>query len=288
MTGYGKAQTNTEGIKYTVEIRSVNGKTADIGLKTSQIPRESEPAVRQRLAERLQRGSIDLFITTEQNEEQLDNVFNGPLILRYYHELQSIFQAEQRTVSDEALIATVLRMPEVRDTRKKEMAPETWEALQNCIDQAATELIAFRVREGERLGTELLSHVALIEAYLTQAESLDHERIELVRKHLDDRLAQLSDDVKVDENRLEQELIYYLEKLDITEERVRLRQHCTYFRETLQTEPYAGRKLGFIAQEMGREINTLGSKATHAGMQQYVVKMKDELEKIKEQVLNVL
>lgn len=288
MTGYGKAQASFSGKKYTVEIRSVNGKTADIGFKTSQIPREFEYELRQDLIKKLQRGNIDLFISADQEEEVLENAFNVPLIKQYFKELQAIFQEMHQDVSSTDLAAALLRMPEVREVQKKEIEVPVWEELKKCIFQAVDNLDEFRLREGERLGQDLLSHINNIECYLTKAEELDPVRIVAVRKRLEDKLAGLRDDIPVDQNRLEQELIYYLEKADISEERVRLRQHCTYFKQTIGQEEFAGRKLAFISQEMGREINTLGSKAAHAGMQKYVVMMKDELEKIKEQVLNVL
>lgn len=288
MTGYGKAQVSFEGKKYTVEIRSVNGKTADIGFKTSQVPREAEPELRQRLAARLQRGNIDLFITPEQEDNGVESYFNTELIKRYFVELQTVFTGMGQDVTASDIAGALLRMPEVREVRKKDPDPREWEQLSDCIDKAADDLDAFRIREGARLGQVLLAHTDLIEEYLHMAEQLDPERSATVRKKLDERLSGLDSEISIDKNRLEQELIYYLEKADITEERVRLQQHCRYFRQTLAQEEFAGRKLGFIAQEMGREINTLGSKAGHAGMQQYVVMMKDELEKIKEQVLNVL
>jgi len=288
MTGYGKAETSFSGKKYTVEIRSVNGKTADIGFKTSQIPKEYEYDLRQSLIKRLQRGNIDLFISFDQEEEILENTFNVSLIRQYFQELQTIFRDMEQEVSSTDLAAALLRMPEVREVQKKELDPQVWDSLKTCIYEAAENLDEFRKREGERLGEDLLSHIDNIETYLEKAEALDPERIVAVRKRLEDKLAGLSDEISIDKNRLEQELIYYLEKADISEERVRLRQHCNYFKQTLQEEEFAGRKLAFISQEMGREINTLGSKAAHAGMQQYVVMMKDELEKIKEQVLNVL
>lgn len=288
MTGYGKAQASFSGKKYTVEIRSVNGKTADIGFKTSQIPREFEYELRQDLIKKLQRGNIDLFISADQEEEVLENAFNVSLIKQYFKELQAIFQDMHQDVSSSDLAAALLRMPEVREVQKKEIEVPVWEELKKCIFQAVDNLDEFRLREGERLGQDLLSHINNIECYLTKAEELDPVRIVAVRKRLEDKLAGLRDDIPVDQNRLEQELIYYLEKADISEERVRLRQHCTYFKQTIGQEEFAGRKLAFISQEMGREINTLGSKAAHAGMQKYVVMMKDELEKIKEQVLNVL
>ncbi|MDD2289618.1 MAG: YicC family protein [Bacteroidales bacterium] len=288
MTGYGKAEVSFSGQKYTVEIRSVNGKTADIGFKTSQIPREYEHDLRKNLINKLQRGNIDMFIGVDQEVVELGKTFNVELIRQYYKELQDIFKEIAQEVNPTELAAALLRMPEVREVQKKEMDAGEWKILEACIYQAADNLDEFRCREGERLGQDLLSHLENIENYLHIVETLDPGRMESIRKRLDDKLSGLGEDVSIDQNRLEQELIYYLEKTDISEERVRLSQHCTYFRQTMDQEEYAGRKLNFIAQEMGREINTLGSKAAHAGMQQYVVMMKDELEKIKEQVLNVL
>ncbi len=170
----------------------------------------------------------------------------------------------EQEVSSTDLAAALLRMPEVREVQKKELDPQVWDSLKACIYEAAENLDEFRKREGERLGEDLLSHIDNIETYLEKAEALDPERIVTIRKRLEDKLAGLSDEISIDKNRLEQELIYYLEKADISEERVRLRQHCNYFRQTLQEEEFAGRKLAFISQEMGREINTLGSKAAHA------------------------
>lgn len=288
MTGYGKAETSIAGKKYTVEIRSVNGKTADVGFKTSQIPREHEHALRKRLIDKLQRGNIDLFISTQQEQEVPECTFNAHLIKKYFSDLQAIFQELEQEVRASDLTAALLRMPEIREVQKRELDPEEWDKLVDTIFKAADNVDEFRLKEGEQLGKDLLSHLNMIELYTTQIEELDEGRIAVVRKRLEDKIADMGNDVTVDQNRLEQELIYYLEKADINEERVRLKQHCAYFRQTLEDEKYAGRKLNFISQEMGREINTLGSKAFHAQIQQLVVKMKDELEKIKEQVLNVL
>jgi uncharacterized protein (TIGR00255 family) len=212
----------------------------------------------------LQRGNIDLFISFDQEEEVLENTFNVSLIRQYFQELQTIFRDMEQEVSSTDLAAALLRMPEVREVQKKELDPQVWDSLKACIYEAAENLDEFRKREGERLGEDLLSHIDNIETYLEKAEALDPERIVTIRKRLEDKLAGLSDEISIDKNRLEQELIYYLEKADISEERVRLRQHCNYFRQTLQEEEFAGRKLAFISQEMGREINTLGSKAAHA------------------------
>lgn len=290
MTGYGKAETSIAGKKYTVEIRSVNGKTADVGFKTSQIPREHEHALRKRLIDKLQRGNIDLFISIQQDQEQEvhESTFNAHLIKKYFSDLQAIFQELEQEVRASDLTAALLRMPEIREVQKRELDPEEWDKLVDTIFKAADNVDEFRLKEGEQLGKDLLSHLNMIELYTKKIEELDPGRIAVVRKRLEDKIADMGNDVTVDQNRLEQELIYYLEKADINEERVRLKQHCAYFRQTLEDEKYAGRKLNFISQEMGREINTLGSKAFHAQIQQLVVKMKDELEKIKEQVLNVL
>lgn len=290
MTGYGKAETSIAGKKYTVEIRSVNGKTADVGFKTSQIPREHEHVLRKQLIDKLQRGNIDLFISIQQDQEQEvhESTFNAHLIKKYFSDLQAIFQELEQEVRASDLTAALLRMPEIREVQKRELDPEEWGKLVDTIFKAADNLDEFRLKEGEQLGKDLLSHLNMIELYTKKIEELDPGRIAVVRKRLEDKIADMGNDVTVDQNRLEQELIYYLEKADINEERVRLKQHCAYFRHTLEDEKYAGRKLNFISQEMGREINTLGSKAFHAQIQQLVVKMKDELEKIKEQVLNVL
>lgn len=286
MTGYGKAECNTEIGKITVEIRSVNGKSADINLKTQLIPREYEHEVRQMLSKILVRGSIDLFATLESNREVSGKSINKDMFTAYYNQIREINHSLSSPLSETDLLSTILRMPDVIDNQKT--APETdiWISLKGCIQEAALSMNSFRKTEGEKLSEELKSRVSLILENLTRAEQFDAERAELVRARLMSKL----DDVKgsVDLNRFEQEIIYYLEKLDITEEKVRLRQHCAYFIDTLENEEFPGKKLAFIAQEMGREINTLGSKANHAEMQRKVVMMKDDLEKIKEQSLNVL
>lgn len=286
MTGYGKAECNTEIGKITVEIRSVNGKSADINLKTQLIPREYEHEVRQMLSKILVRGSIDLFATLESNREVTGKSINRELFTAYYNQIRSINQSLPVPLSEADLLSSILRMPDVIDNQKSSPEADIWSSLRECIIEAANSMNNFRKTEGEKLGEELKNRVSLILENLSQAEQFDAERSEVVRTRLMSKL----EDVKgaVDLNRFEQEIIYYLEKLDITEEKVRLRQHCAYFVETLEKEEFPGKKLAFIAQEMGREINTLGSKANHAEMQRKVVMMKDDLEKIKEQSLNIL
>ncbi|PKP41242.1 MAG: YicC family protein [Bacteroidetes bacterium HGW-Bacteroidetes-10] len=286
MTGYGKAECTTETGKITVEIRSVNGKNADIGLKTQLIPRENEHEVRQLISKILVRGSIDLFANLESTRESTGKSINKDLFTAYYNQIRDINKSLPESLSEADLLSIILRMPDVIESQKSSPDTDIWESLKACITDAANALNDFRSAEGKKLGEELKKRVALILENLTQAEQFDEERAQLVRTRLQSKLEEVKG--SVDFNRFEQEIIYYLEKLDITEEKVRLRQHCSYFLETLDKEDFPGKKLAFIAQEMGREINTLGSKANHAEMQRKVVMMKDELEKIKEQTLNVL
>lgn len=287
MTGYGKAECLLGQDKYLVEIRSVNGKNADINLKTPLIPRDKEIEVRKYIAEQLGRGSIDLFVTVEHAEGAGAKQINGAILLSYYEQLQ---QAVEGTVLDfcepDTLLPAILRLPDVLETRSTEISEEDWKTLFAAIRQAVAALDAFRCKEGVSLRNDVIAQVDKIENYLPDVERYERERVPAIRERMEARMKELA--LQPDANRLEQEMIFWLEKLDINEEKVRLRQHCRYFRETVESEPMPGRKLGFIAQEMGREINTLGSKANHAQIQQIVVKMKDELEKIKEQTLNIL
>ena len=291
MTGYGKSEAIIEGSKYTVEIRSLNGKNADITLKTSLIPREKELEVRQMLTSTLNRGTIDLFINVEKDGAAGAATINRDVMKAY---LTQICDALDGTPWKDAskseysapVLASVLRMPEVLETSKTELTGQNWELLYGAIKEAAARLDEFRTTEGATLRRDILSKVDMIESCIPQVEKYEKERIDAVRSRIDARLEELK--VKVDQNRLEQEIILYIDKLDINEEKVRLAQHCRYFRETADGDPFPGKKLGFIAQEMGREINTLGSKANHAEIQKIVVMMKAELEKIKEQSMNVL
>ena len=292
MTGYGKAEATINNCKYTVEIRSLNGKSADISLKTSLIPRDKELLVRQFLTAQLNRGTIDLYINAEKMPgseggarinkdvlngylEQMDHALRGS---KWHKAATGEFSAP--------IVAGVMRLPDVLDTQREELGEEDWEKLFNAIKIAAMRLDEFRETEGVTLKNDILDKVALIEDFVPQVEAYEDERVATVRARMTARLAELS--APVDEGRLEQEIIYYIDKFDINEEKVRLRQHCNYFRQTIDGDEYPGKKLGFIAQEMGREINTLGSKANHAEIQKIVVKMKAELEKIKEQSMNVL
>ena len=282
MTGYGKAECNLPGGKITIEIRSLNGKNADISIKSSLIPREKEMEIRQYIAKELQRGNIDLFATIEQNAAEQAKQINKEIFSSYLAQINELGTG----FSQDALLQTVLRLPDVIETRKQEMTDENWTSLETAIHQAVAALDEFRTKEGEILYKDVTGRVALIESFVEEVEKHEQERVQAVKERIHSRIAELG--INPDENRLEQEIVFYVEKLDINEEKVRLRQHCKYFMETINSEPYPGKKLGFIAQEMGREINTMGSKANHAQIQQWVVKMKDELEKIKEQSLNIL
>ena len=291
MTGYGKAEVLLEAGKVTVEIRSLNGKTADISLKTSLLPKDKEIAVRQKIAAELQRGNIDMFMSFEPNAAENAKKINMDLAMQYY---QQIFELSKKVGTSSLeinnpndLIATILRMPEVMDAKKQDViTDENWPAVEACINEAIANINAFRSQEGEVLYKDVTGNVAKIMEYSEQVETFEKERVEAIREKILSRFAELK--AEPDQSRLEQEMIFYIEKLDINEEKVRLRQHCRYFLETIENEAYPGKKLGFIAQEMGREINTTGSKANHTEIQKIVVKMKDELEKIKEQSLNIL
>ena len=291
MTGYGKAEVLLEAGKVTVEIRSLNGKTADISLKTSLLPKDKEIAVRKKIADELQRGNIDMFMTFEPNAAENAKKINMDLAVQYYQQIEELAKrvgtSSIQINNPNDLIATILRMPEVMDAKKQDViTDENWPLVEGCINEAIAAINAFRTQEGEVLHKDVTGNVAKIMEYSQQVETFEKERVEAIREKILARFAELK--AEPDQSRLEQEMIFYIEKLDINEEKVRLRQHCKYFLETIETDPYPGKKLGFIAQEMGREINTTGSKANHTEIQKIVVKMKDELEKIKEQSLNIL
>ena len=299
MTGYGKAEALLETGKITVEVRSLNGKTADISIKTSMLPKDKEMAVRQKIAAELTRGNIDFFVTFEPNAADSAKKINMDLAMEYYHQIRQlggmIKEANNSIIGTENLwtqgpndlLAMILRMPEVMDVKKQDVITEdNWPVVESCIDEALENINAFRSHEGEVLYKDVTEKVENIMAYSKQVEQYESERTEAIREKILNRFAELK--AEPDQSRLEQEMIFYIEKLDINEEKVRLRQHCRYFLDTIANEPNPGKKLGFIAQEMGREINTTGSKANHTEIQKIVVKMKDELEKIKEQSLNIL
>ncbi len=295
MTGYGKAVAEVSGGRLTVEIRSLNSKTADINIKSQLLPRDRDIEVRKMLADELVRGTIDVFLTFEPSAESSPHGVNADVFHAYW--TSAVKALDEETVFTKALLKgpgvgailanAVLRMPDVVEVKKADMlAPEDWPLVSRAFSDAVAELNAYRVREGAALYRDVTSRVQLILDLYKEVEALEGERIATVRERLQKNLEDLA--ARPDPARFEQELIFYLEKYDINEEKVRLRQHCKYFMETIDTEPCPGKKLGFIIQEMGREINTTGSKANHAGIQRLVVRMKDELEKIREQSMNIL
>lgn len=291
MTGYGKSEALLENGKLTVEFRSVNGKNADINIKTSLLPKDKEMGVRKKIADKLQRGTIDMFLTWEPNAAEGAKAVNIALAKEYFSQIQAL-GSEIGAVNlplhePNYLLATLLRMPDVIDAKKQDVITDAnWPLVEKAVDEALAAIDAYRVKEGEALYKDVTSRVQKILGLYDEVESHEAERLEAVRTRLMKNLEELR--AKVDPERFEQEMVYYLEKLDINEEKVRLRQHCKYFMDTIDGEPFPGKKLGFIIQEMGREINTTGSKANHAEIQKLVVRMKDELEKIREQSMNIL
>lgn len=288
MTGYGKATAALNAGTLTLEIRTLNGKSADLNLKSALLPKEMELPLRQKITDQLKRGSIDVFLSFESSDETTAKPLNKPLAKAYLAEAMEI--APEIALNNEAkamVLSSILRFPDVVDSRKQDIiSEEDYPAVEAAFDEALAAVNDYRSREGAALYKDVTSRIENILALYDEVEKLEGERIEAVRAKLQKALDELGQ--KVDASRFEQELIFYLEKYDINEEKVRLRQHCRYFMDTIDHEPCPGRKLGFIIQEMGREINTTGSKANHAGIQKLVVRMKDELEKIREQSMNIL
>ena len=290
MTGFGKGEAAFQNKKISVEIRSLNSKQLDLALRLPSIYRQAEYEIRTLVAKALQRGKVDLFVSVEAQAAETSAHINREVFAAYAQQLRETARAAGLTTDtpewDAVATQVLMRLPDVVATEAEVISDEEHEALLAAVESAAAHLDAFREQEGATLIADLLRRVDLIEEYKNQVEPFEKARTENIRARILDNLAKLP--VDVDRNRLEQEMIFYLEKLDITEEKVRLTNHCRYFREVAASEEAPGRKLGFIAQEMGREINTLGSKSNESNMQILVVKMKDELEKIKEQVLNLL
>lgn len=288
MTGYGKAERLLADKKLTVEIKSLNSKQLDTNTRLPSLYREKELDIRQLIASELERGKVDCSFYYELTNEVVSNsIINEPVVKAYYQQLYKI-SGELGLPASLELLSTVMRMPDTIRTEKPELEEREWEMVLEVLKQALESVNNFRNQEGKSLDSDLRQRVEAISGKLVKVESYEKERIDQVRERIGKHLEEFSKKDIVDENRFEQELIYYIEKLDISEEKVRLTNHCKYFLETLEDKNPAGKKLGFISQEMGREINTLGSKANHKELQKLVVEMKDELERIKEQILNVL
>ena len=290
MTGYGKAECLIQDKKYIVELRSLNSKQMDLSMRLAPLFREKELDIRAMLTKQLERGKVDCAILQDNaTTENAGANINIDLLDSYVSQLQAY--AEKKGLQTD-ILAIAMRIPDVtRPTEQNNLSDDDWRTLQTAVLTAVEQFNAFRIQEGKALQQMFTEKLNGILDLLSQVEPLEKERIEKIRTRLEENLRMLSEETRqnTDRNRLEQEMIYYLEKLDITEEKVRLRNHILYFFETMQEEEKGvGKKLGFVAQEMGREINTLGSKSNHSEMQIIVVKMKDILEQIKEQVLNVL
>ncbi len=288
MTGYGKADVHYNGKKIHVEVKSLNSKSMDLSTRIAPLYREKEMELRQLLSKSLERGKVDFTLWVEKDETSAAGTINAEVVANYVGQIRQICKA-QSLPEPKNVWEVVLRMPEaVQVNTAEELTDEEWQVVLSAVNEAIAGLVAFRKQEGEALYKKFTEKVDNIERLLGEIEPYETGRVDKIRQRLLERLQELKG-VDYDKNRLEQELIYYIEKLDISEEKQRLTNHLRYFRETMQeSERGLGKKLGFIAQEMGREINTTGSKSNQAEMQNIVVKMKDELEQIKEQVLNVM
>ena len=286
MTGFGKGEATLQNKRITVEIRSLNSKQLDLSLRLPAVYRQSENELRNVIARTIQRGKVDVFVSVESQSVETPARINREVFREYLRQMNDTLAFAGIDADYDAILPVIMRLPDVVATESEAISEEEHAALIAATEAAAAQLDAFRTQEGAILIADLLRRVELIERYRDEVVPFEKARTETIRTRILDNLAKLP--VEVDRNRLEQEMIFYLEKLDITEEKVRLTNHCKYFREVAAGEEGAGRKLGFIAQEMGREINTMGSKANESNIQIIVVKMKDELEKIKEQVLNIL
>jgi uncharacterized protein (TIGR00255 family) len=287
MTGFGRAEASMERRQIVVEIKALNGKQFDVVTKLPPILRNYEFDIRTALSSILMRGTIDLSIIVKQEGASKPMTVNTDLALFYYQGMKQI--AEQIGVAEENIVSTLMRMPEVVAQETDVLEEAEWLRVKDILIEAANNLMQHRKHEGEVLYSDIHARISNIETLLTKVTPLEQERTQRIRARLEQWLADMIGKQKIDENRLEQEMIYYLERLDFTEEKIRLKQHCRYFHETVDNKEVAvGRKLNFIIQEIGREVNTLGAKANHADIQQIVINMKDELEKAKEQVLNIL
>lgn len=287
MTGYGSAETATDKYIYKVELKSLNGKFLELNLRLPKMYNDKEVMLRNYISGKLVRGSVNVFINIEKQKgsEQAAVTINSALATEYYKNWKNL--AETLDASDDNILSTIMQMPDMVKSEDQGYNESEWQQLVKTVDIAISNLETFRVDEGNTLLALLTKHCNAIKKLIPEVEFFETERMEITKTRLKKNLDDLINKEGYDKNRFEQELIYYLEKLDITEEKNRLQAHCEHFAETLK-EADSGRKLNFIAQEIGREINTMGAKANHAGMQKCVVQMKEELEKIKEQVLNVL
>tara|TARA_B110000503_G_scaffold116361_1_gene175400 strand:- start:3099 stop:3959 length:861 start_codon:yes stop_codon:yes gene_type:complete len=286
MTGYGKAEGVIGNKKITIQLKSLNSKQADVSVKVPSLFKDQELVLRKEIAKDLQRGKIEMYLSYEANEKENSYEIDEVVFQRYYNQL-SLLNGKFK-LDNSNLTATILKMPEILKAREESVNESNDNAVLTLLKEALVEINSFRADEGKTLELDLTDHINKIESLLAEALKYEDERTETVRTRILSNLEDAQQKDKVDMDRFEQEMIFYMEKYDISEEKVRLRAHCDYFKKTMAEEQGQGKKLGFISQEIGREVNTLGSKSNHAQMQKLVVQMKDQLEKIKEQVLNVL
>jgi uncharacterized protein (TIGR00255 family) len=291
MTGYGKAVAELPGKKLVIEIKSLNSKGLDLSVKLPGAFREKEMEIRALLSQRLERGKVELYVSAERSVDTAAYSINKKLFLQYYQQLKSLL-SELKEENKNELVSDILKIPDVLQSEKAEFEETDWGIVAQGIENALQSVGEFRSAEGSILETDMRARVQLILDMLSSIEPFENNRLNDIRERIRTGFQNITKSdllqTKPDENRFEQELIYYIERLDITEEKVRLKKHCDYFIQTLNDANSQGKKLGFVSQEMGREINTIGSKANDAGIQKIVVQMKDELEKIKEQLLNIL
>ena len=287
MTGYGRSTLELPDKSISIELKSLNSKQFDMNLRLPPIYREKEGDLRSLLNTELGRGKIELIINIDKNGESGTYQFNRPLAKQYFMEMKNLADELGMELTDD-VVPSLARMPDVLKAEQPSLEQEEWEMLKQAVAEAIQKLNRFREEEGAALEKDLQERVITIERLLTEVPPLEEKRITTLRERLMKQLEELLPQESIDKNRFEQEVVFYLDKMDITEEKVRLKKHCEYFLETLDLPESNGKKLGFISQEIGREINTLGSKANDADIQKIVVLMKDELEKIKEQLFNIL
>lgn len=287
MTGYGKADCELKDKKVTIEIKSLNSKNLDIYTKIPGIYREKELEIRNIISKKLQRGKVEFILYYETAEDNKATSINSTVVKNYYTQLKSIAD-DLNIQTSEQLLQMAIRLPDTLNVEREKINEEDWIIIKQTVIVALDQLDEFRMQEGKYLKEDIELRIDLINQYKEEITPFEINRTEKIRTKLNESLNSLINDQEIDKNRFEQELIYYLEKLDITEEKVRLINHCNYFTEMINDAESNGKKLGFIAQEIGREINTIGSKANDSEIQKYVILMKDELEKIKEQMLNIL
>ncbi|WP_068472380.1 YicC/YloC family endoribonuclease [Saccharicrinis aurantiacus] len=287
MTGFGKAICELPDKKISIEIKSLNSKQLDVNMRLPNLYRQKDLVLRNELSSQIGRGKVDVGFYIDFHGSEKNAIINAPVIENYYNQIKPI--SDKLGLSDNAdILKTIMPLPDTVKIEQNELDEEEWKLIFTSFKEALSNINEFRAQEGEVLKIDIIERIENIRSLMLQIEPYETERIEKVRTRILDQLNELKDKITIDQNRFEQEMIYYLEKLDVTEEKVRLTNHLDYFTETVEKEELVGKKLGFIAQEIGREINTMGSKANHAEIQKLVIQMKDELEKIKEQNLNIL